>query len=129
MEQLDLSPCSNLRVLRVVSHMAGPPTLCTILNTISSKRFEKLMIGPAIETVPASWKETDQVLHSFAEKLYKLGAKKPLTVVLGFFKGAEGEEGMPDIERLWPLFCGAGVIVKEDTDSDSRARGWYASPR
>ena len=49
----------------------------------------------------------DRVLHSFTERLYRLGAANPLTIVLEFRHSGEG------IQRPWPLFSEVGVLVED----------------
>ena len=80
MDLLDLSPCRNLRALRVDPGMADHPQFDALLQTISSKHFEKLIVTGR-KGSPYRCKN-DQVLRSFAERLRKLGATKPLTMVL-----------------------------------------------
>jgi len=92
------------------------PTLPAILSTISSKRFKKLVIGPITWRVPESWAESDKVFRSVVERLYKLGAVKPLTMVLGIPIIPEGRPGVLDLQRIWPLFCEVGVVVEEYWD-------------
>jgi len=110
MTGLDLSPCSNLRVLKMHPNVASFPALSGISGTISSKRFEKLIIGPINWRVAASLGERDQVLRSLAERLYELGAVKPLTVVLEFLPMTRKRDGVPDVRRVLPLFYEVGVI-------------------
>lgn len=91
--------------------MANHPQFDALLQTISSKHFEKLIITG--RKTPPHWGTNDRVLHSFAERLYKLGAAKPLTMELEYspMKGVGG--GTPDVRPIWPLFCEVGVIVKD----------------
>jgi len=110
LSRLDLSPCSSLRALRIDSEMVGSPEFNILLQTISSKCFEKLTIGPCI---PAYWNTIDKTFHSFAQRLYKLGATKPLTIVLELRPVDEARDIMPDIQCIWPLFCEVGVVVKD----------------
>ena len=113
MSQLDLSPCRNLRVLRVRPEMVAFPEFNGFLQTISSKHFEKLILGPNFDIIPPNPDTSDQAFHSFAERLSRLGAMKSLTMVLEFFP-VKGE--MPnalDVERIWPLFCEVGVIAED----------------
>lgn len=92
--------------------MASTPQFNALLQTISSKHFEKLIFrdtSPRKILVYAN----DQLFHSFAERLYKLGATKPLSIVLKFSPEQEVGDGAPDVRRIWPLFCRVGIIVKE----------------
>ena len=113
MAQLDLSSCDNLRVLRMDPEMASLPEFSALLQTISSKHFEKLILGPSIGIIPSHWNANDRVFHSFAERLYILGATKPLTMVLEFIPLEEARAKMLDVQRMWPFFCEVGVIVKD----------------
>jgi len=113
MSQLDLSPCRNLRALRVAPEMATFLEIDGLLQTISSKHFEKLILGPNLDIIPSGPDTSDQIFCSFAERLYRLGATKPLTMVLEFFRRKEETLNVPDVERLWPLFCKAGVIIED----------------
>jgi len=110
MTWLDLSPCRNLRILRIQPLVGCLPALPAISGTISSRRFEKLIVGPTTRRVVESLGKSDQVLCSFAERLYKLGAVKPLTVVLELPEAIRGWDGVLDVRRVWPLFCKVGVI-------------------
>ena len=85
MSRLDLSPCSNLRTLRVRPEMVTFPEFNGLLQTISSKHFEKLILGPNVDKIPPSPDTSDQAFHSSTERLSRLGAKNPLTMVLEFF--------------------------------------------
>ena len=91
--------------------MANDPQFGALLQTISSKHFEKLIVTDR-KTSPHRG-TNDRTLCSFAERLYKLGATKPLTMELeyGHAKGSTGET--PDVQSIWPLFCEVGVIVKD----------------
>jgi len=115
MSRLDLSPCSNLRALRVDPEMATFPEIDGLLQTISSKHFEKLTLGPNLNTIPSGPDTSDQIFHSLAERLYRLGAMKPLTMILEFYPRKEEMPNLPDVERLWPLFCEVGVIMVDYT--------------
>ena len=108
--EVDLSSCSNLRILRVDPEMAGLSQFSAPLQTISSKHFEKLIIGPNVDEIPACWSVNDQVVRSFAQRLYKLGVAKPLAVVIEF---CPGYGTVADVQRIWPLFCEVGIIVKD----------------
>jgi len=112
---LDLSSCSNLRILRVDPDVANHPQFDALLQTISSKHFEKLVINGR-KTSP-HWATNDQVLYSFAKRLRELGATKPLTMVLEYWDGDEDGDGTPDVQSIWPLFCQVGVIVEEDCNT------------
>ncbi|KAF9648986.1 hypothetical protein BDM02DRAFT_1997045 [Thelephora ganbajun] len=118
MARLDLSSCKNLRTLKMDPEMVNFPEFDALLRTISSKNFEKLIVGPGVGKIPERWNsnDLDQALHSFAERLYKLGAAKPLTMVLEFRPLEEAKDRKLDVQRIWPLFCEVGVIV-EDFDS------------
>ena len=111
MKRLALSSCTNLRVLRIDSNIATPSILPAILDIISSKHFKKLTIGALNQQ---SWWEFDQVLRLFAERLYKLGAVKPLTIALDLPTMVEGKLGELYVQSAWPLFSEVGVIVQED---------------
>jgi len=113
MSQVDLSPCSNLRTLKVDPEMVTFPEIDGLLQTISSKHFEKLILSPSLDVIRSGPDTSDQIFHSFAERLYRLGATKPLTMVLDFYSSKEEMRNMPDVERLWPLFCGVGVIIED----------------
>ena len=93
-----------------------------ILQTISSKDFEKLVITGR-KTSP-NWfanlndrvlhsSTIDRVFYSFAERLRKLGATKPLTMVLEYNPTEEGVGDTLDVQHIWPLFCEVSVIVKD----------------
>ena len=117
---LDLSPCSNLHTLRVDPEMAKHTLFNALLQTISSKHFEELVIngrgGPPHKVA------NDKVLRSFAERLRKLGVVKPLTMVLEYHPVREGGgDETVDIQSIWPLFCQVAIIVK---DYDGWRR-WY----
>jgi len=112
MSHLDLSPCRNLRALRVAPEMATFPEIDGLLQTISSKHFEKLILGPNLDIIPSGPDTSDQIFHSFAERLYRLGTMKPLTMVLEFYFRKE-MLNVSDVERLWPLFCEVGVIIED----------------
>ena len=94
--------------------MATFPESNDLLQTISSKHFEKLILGPNLGRIPSHSNTSDQVFHSFAERLYRLGATKPLTMVLEFLPWEEERVNMLDVERMWPLFCEVGTIVVKD---------------
>jgi len=113
MSRLDLSPCSNLRSLKVDPEMTTFPEIDGLLQTISSKHFEKLILSPNLDVIRSGPDPSDQIFHSFAQRLYRLGATKPLTMVLGFYNRKEAMRNMPDVERLWPLFCEVGVIIED----------------
>lgn len=110
-ERLDLSSCNNLRVLRVGSSIASPRMLSVVLDTISSKHFKKLIIGALKRQF---WRECDQVLRLFAERLYKLGAMKPLIIALDLPVMIEGKPGELYVQSVLPLFCKVGAIMRED---------------
>ena len=113
MSQVDLSPCSNLRTLKVDPEMATVPEIGGLLQTIFSKHFEKLILSPSLDVIRSGPGTSDQIFHSFAERLYRLGATKLLTMVLDFYSRKEAMCYMPDVERLWPLFCEVGVIMED----------------
>lgn len=110
-KRLTLSSCTNLRVLRIDSGIATPSTLPAILDIISSKHFKKLILGALKQQ---SWWEFDQVLRLYAERLYKLGAVKPLTIALDLPTMIEGKPGELYVQSAWPLFSEVGVIMRED---------------
>ena len=113
MSRLDLSSCSNLRALRMDPEMASRfPEFNCLLQTISSKHFEKLILSLSTHGVPVYWGANDRAFHSFAERLYKLGATKPLTMVLESSAAEEARDRMADFQDLWPLFCEVGIIVE-----------------
>lgn len=112
MSQLDLSPCSNLLTLRVTPEMIKFPEIDGLLQTISSKHFEKLILGPNLHVIPSGPDTSDQIFHSFAERLYRLGAVKPLTMVFELYYRKE-EMLNVDFEPLWPLFREVGVIIED----------------
>jgi len=94
--------------------MASLPEFNAFLETISSKHFEKLVLvtfPPDTEKILQDWGANDQVLRSFAERLHRLGAKEPLTMVLEYWRRGKGK--LPDVRSVWPLFCEVGVVVKD----------------
>ena len=111
--QLDLSPCYNLRALKVDPRVADLTEFNTLLQTVSSVYFEKLVMGPIVSGLPEETKATDQAFCSLAERLYKLGAKKPLKMVLELSPETQEIYETSDIQRAWPLFCEVGVVVEE----------------
>ena len=78
-----------------------PPGFNDLLQTISSKHFKELIFGPRMYGIPyhLDTNDLDRVLHLFAERLYRLGAANPLTIVLEFRRREEGWIGAPDIQR------------------------------
>ena len=103
-----------LQALYVIGKfVVSSPQFGDLLQTISSERFEKLIIGSCITAIPAHWNTNDQVFCSFAERLYKLGAAKPLTMVLEFCVVKEVGDRTLDVQHIWPLFCDVGVIVED----------------
>lgn len=113
MPLLDLSPCCNLRTLRMDQELASLPESESFLQTISSVHFEKLVIGPNPDETAGGFSANDRVFRLFAERLYGLGAKKPLTMALEFLPTEEGKDGQVNAQRILPLFCEAGVVVKD----------------
>lgn len=91
--------------------------LSAILDTISSKRFKKLTLVPITSENLKFWGEYDQALCSLAERLYKLGAVRPLTIEVDFLPAE------PHIKRIWPRFCEAGAIVLGE--DDWAFTGWW----
>jgi len=91
--------------------MVNHPEFDALLQTISSKYFERLIITG--RKTPPHRCTNDRALHSFAERLYKLGATKPLTMELEYSPVKGVEAGTPDAQSIWPLFCEVGVIVKD----------------
>jgi len=92
--------------------MANHPQFDAFLQTISSKHFEKLIIAGRDSSPHWGVGTNDGVLHSFAERLHKLGARKPLTMELEYSTAEGVVGGTPDVQLIWPLFCEVGVIVK-----------------
>lgn len=109
---LDLSPCSNLRILKIDRELASFPESEVLLQTISSSHFEKLVIGPSSDKTAEHLGTNDRAFRLFAERLYKLGAKKPVAMVLEFLPAEEGE-GNADVQHFFPLFCEVGTIVMD----------------
>ena len=112
MPRLDLSSCNNLRTLRVHPEFACLPEFDALLQTISSKHFNKLVLGPYISDILPHWNTNDRALHSFAERLYRLGATKPVKMMLELRPVGKGRVEIPNLKLMWPLFCEEGVIVK-----------------
>ena len=112
MTRVDLSSCNNLHTLRVNPDIACLPEFDALLQTISSKHFNKLVLGPYISDILPHWNTNDQTLRSFAERLYRLGATKPVELVLELRPVESGRVKMPNVKLMWPLFCEEGVIVK-----------------
>jgi len=104
MSRLDLSPYSNLRTLKVDPKVVTFPEIDSLLQTISSKYFEKLILSPSLDVIRSGPDTSDQIFHSFAERLYRLPAMKPLTMVLDFYSRKEHIRNMPGVECLWPKY-------------------------
>ena len=108
---LDLSPCSNLHTPRVNPEIAKHILFSSLLQTISSKNFEELVINGRGGSLHQGM--NDQVLRSFAERLHKLEAAKPLTMVLEYHPDREEWDETVDVQKIWPLFCEVGAVVKD----------------
>lgn len=120
MSRLDLSPCGNLRVIGIHPKLVGFPETHALLCTVSSKHFEKLVIHPHAAWTPENLRVNDRNFRLFAERLYQLGARKPLTMVLELLPDAHRRHGTLDVQKMFPQFCEVGVVVKEEcviTDS------------
>lgn len=115
---LDLSPCTNLRALRIDPELASYPEFDVPLRTVSSKHFEKLIFVPGISRNTSQWDQNDEIFRSFAERLYRLGAAEPLTLVLELRAMEEERVKTPDVQHMLPLFCEVGIIVKEYSGLD-----------
>ena len=82
-------------------------------DRISSKDFEKLDIGSMTLKLLEYSEELDQIFCSFAERLRKLGAVKPLTIVVD----SAVVEGWPqDFRSVWPLFSELGIVELGDDE-------------
>ena len=113
MRSLDLSPCNDLQTLAIHRDLANPTNLRAILDTVSSKRFEKLVISPMIcRKLPDKY---DQIFYSFAMRLRELGAVKPLKIAVEIAMKDEYTEEWIELESrvAFPLSFGLGVIVPE----------------
>ena len=108
---LDLSSCSNLQTLQIHPNVASPTALHTIFNTVSSKHFEKLALGPESYKLFQP-REYDRVFDLFAKRLRELGAVKPLTIVVESLEVNLGWRTL-DFRGFWPLFSKLGVVEQE----------------
>lgn len=105
--------------------IANLPEFNCLLQTICSKRFERLILGPSFRHT-LSRNTNDQALHSFAERLYRLGAAEPLVMVLELDFVEEEMVSTLDAQRMWPLFSEVGVIVKNyDGSWAETLTDWY----
>ena len=57
--------------------------------------------------------DLDQVLHSFAKQVYKLGVANQLTIVLVLGPREGGWIGNLELQHPWPLFCQVGVLLED----------------
>jgi hypothetical protein len=111
--QLDLSWCDNLRTLKADQTLASSPEFNAILQTVSSKNFEKLVISLGVNGIRGVFNANDQAFYSFAKRLYKLGARDPLAIVIEFPRGTQRRYNVLDAHCVLPWFSEVGVVVKE----------------